>query len=214
MKFLSAVFSVCSVMLLTSGAVRAADVDASDPKRLIETAAQAMLDDLNAHRAEYRKDPKKIDALVDRILLPHFDTTFAAQRVLKANWRTATPEQRKRFIDAFYKFLLHNYGSALVDFTGDRLKVLPARAAANSDQALVQTKVKRNDGTMVAVDYRVRKTADGWKAWDVVIEGISSATSFGNDFNAQIQKEGLDAVIKRLERGDAPVKDPAPPKSK
>src|SRR5687767_564376 len=108
-----------------TGVVRAADVDASDPTKLVESTAQAMLDDLNANRAEYRKDPSKIYALVDRVLLPHFDTQYAAQRVLGVHWRTATPDQRKRFINAFYKSMLQNYGNALVEFTGDRLKVLP-----------------------------------------------------------------------------------------
>ncbi len=63
--------------------------------------------------------------LVDKNMLPHFDTAYAAQLVLAKHWRTATPEQRKRFVEAFYQSLLQNYGDALLEFTPDRLKILP-----------------------------------------------------------------------------------------
>jgi phospholipid transport system substrate-binding protein len=84
-----------------------------------------MLKELDANRAAYRKDPSKIDALVEKDLLPHFDTEYAARLVLGAHWRDATPEQRQRFISAFYHSMIANYGKSLVDFTGDRLKVFP-----------------------------------------------------------------------------------------
>ncbi len=184
-----------------ASAVASAQVDASDPTRLIQSTAQAMLDELNAHRTEYKKDPSKVNALVDRVLLPYFDTEYAAQRILKRNWRTASPDQRKRFIGAFYQSLLRNYGSALVDFTGDRLKVLPSRNATDTD-ATVNTQVKRSDGSPVAVSYRLRKTDAGWKAWDVVIEGISYVKSTSEDIGSQVEAQGLDAVIERLESGE------------
>ena len=66
----------------------------------------------------YQKDPAKLDALVGNVLLPNFDSEYAARLVLGQYWRSATPEQRKRFVDAFYKSLLRNYGAALIDFTG------------------------------------------------------------------------------------------------
>src|SRR5262244_689935 len=119
-----------TLSLAGTGIARAADApapaqDASDPSKLIEDCANRMLKDLDAHRAEYRKDPTKINKLVDEVLLPHFDTQYAARLVLGRYWRDATQDQRQRFIDAFYKSLLENYGSALAEFTADRMKVLP-----------------------------------------------------------------------------------------
>ena len=89
------------------------------PRELIEISAQKMLDALEANRAEYRKNPEKVEQLVDEVLLPHFDTQYAARLVLGRHWRTATPEQRQKFVDAFYHSLLENYGAALVEFTAD-----------------------------------------------------------------------------------------------
>ena len=100
-----------------SGPVEVVD---TDPGQLIDSAAKAMLNDLDAHRAEYRKDPAKINALVDRVLLPHFDTDYSARLVLGKHWNSASPEQRQRFVSSFYHSLLANYGTALLDFTGDR----------------------------------------------------------------------------------------------
>ncbi|MEY2721649.1 MAG: hypothetical protein RL597_1094 [Pseudomonadota bacterium] len=174
-------------------------VDASEPGKLIDSAANIMISELDARRAEFRKDPSKVSALVERVLLPHFDVEHAARLVLGRHWRTATPEQRKRFIDAFYGSLLSNYGDALIEFTGDRIKVLPSPVAADATTATVRTEVKRSNGQKIPVNYTLRKTEAGWKAWDVVIEGISYVKSFREDFGSEIDQKGLDAVITRLE---------------
>ena len=174
------------------------------PYEVVQTAAQSMLHALDANRDAYRKDPAKVGQLVDKYLLPHFDTEFAARLVLGQHWRSATPEQRQRFIDAFYHSVLNNYGNALVDFTADKLKVYPANVDPNSTRATVRTEVKRSNGDRVAVNYYLRKTPEGWKAWDVVIDGISYVNSYREDFGAQIDQQGIDAVINRLERGEKP----------
>ncbi|MGH8287023.1 MAG: MlaC/ttg2D family ABC transporter substrate-binding protein [Steroidobacteraceae bacterium] len=181
-----------------------AATSALGPQELIEQTAQKMLDELEANRAEYKKDPAKIRQLVDRVLLPHFDTEYAARLVLGRHWRTAQAEQRERFVEAFYDSLLDNYGSALAEFTGDRMRILPTKVPPNADRATVRTEVKRSNGTRVPVNYSLRKTADGWKAWDMSIEGISYVKSFREDFGAEIDQKGLDAVIRRLESGERP----------
>jgi phospholipid transport system substrate-binding protein len=164
-----------------------------------------MLGELDKDRPAYQKDPAKINGLVSKYLLPHFDSEFSAQLVLGQYWKTATPDQRKRFIDAFYKSLLNNYGAALADFTADRLKIYPATVDAGTPRATVRTEVKRSSGDRVAVNYYMRRTAEGWKAWDVVIDGISYVNSYREDFKPQIESQGLDAVIKRLDAGEAPA---------
>ncbi len=169
------------------------------PQELVENSAKKMLVELDANRAMYAKDPAKLDALVANVLLPNFDTEYAARLVLGQTWRTATPDQRKRFVDAFYHSLLRNYGAALVDFTADRFIILPYKADPGDTTATVRTEVKRESGDKVPVNFSLRKTDGVWKAWDVVIEGISYVKSFRTDFGAEIQAKGLDEVINRLE---------------
>jgi phospholipid transport system substrate-binding protein len=172
----------------------------TDPGQLIDTAAKAMLSDLDAHRADYRKDPVKINALVDRVLLPHFDTEYSARLVLGKHWSTSTPEQRQRFIGSFYHSLLNNYGTALLDFTGDRLKVFPYKGEPGATTATVRTLVRKDDGNTVDVNYSLHRTDKGWMAWDVIIEGISYVKSFRDDFGAEIDQKGVDSLIERLEK--------------
>ena len=74
----------------------------------------------------------------------------------------------------------------------------------NADRATVRTEVKRDNGDRVSVNYYLHKTPEGWKAWDVVIDGISYVNSYREDFGAQIEQQGLDSVIKRLEKGEKP----------
>jgi phospholipid transport system substrate-binding protein len=170
------------------------------PQQLVENSAKKMLQELDANRAMYKADPAKLDALVGNVLLPNFDTEYSARLVLGQSWRTATPEQRKRFVDAFYHSLLRNYGAALIDFTGDRFVVLPYKGDPGDTTATVRTEVKKSSGDKVPVNFSLRKTPDGWKAWDVVIEGISYVKSFRTDFASEIQQKGLDDVISRLEK--------------
>lgn len=176
--------------------------DNSHPRTLIESSAQKILQELEANRAEYRKDPKKVNTLVDEILLPNFDTAYAAEKVLGKHWKAATPEQRQRFINAFYRSLLAKYGSALVKFEAGQLKVMPFRGDVNKGAATIQTRIRTKDGTVVPVDYLMRKTPEGsWKAWDVKVEGASYVTTFRADFDSEINQKGLEAVIQRIERG-------------
>jgi phospholipid transport system substrate-binding protein len=137
--------------------------------------------------------------LVDKNMLPYFDTAYSAQLVLAKYWRTATPEQRKRFIEAFYQSLLQNYGEALLEFTPDRLRILPFQGNPTDKVATVRTEIRRDNGSRVPVNYSLRKTDSGWKAYDVQIEGVSYVKSFRTDFGSEIQQKGLEAVIQRLE---------------
>jgi phospholipid transport system substrate-binding protein len=176
------------------------------PEQLVENSAKRMLTELDANRAMYAKDPAKLDNLVATVLLPNFDSEYSARLVLGQTWRTATPEQQKRFVAAFYHSLLRNYGTALLNFTSDRFIILPYRGDPGDTQATVRTEVKKSTGEKVPVNFSLRKTDAGWKAWDVVIEGISYVKSFRTDFAAEIQQKGLDEVINRLE-ADGKVRD-------
>jgi len=176
------------------------------PTEVVQSAAQSMLGELDKNRDAYRRDPAKVGQLVDKYLLPHFDTEYAARGVLGQHWRAATADQRKHFIDAFYHSLLNNYGAALVDFTSDRLKIFPSNVEADATRATVRTEVKRSNGDRVSVNYYMHKTPQGWKAWDVVIDGISYVKSYREDYGAEVQQKGLDAVIARLEAKAASAK--------
>jgi phospholipid transport system substrate-binding protein len=212
-----------SLLLLLSGSFPAFAADAAaatpglGPQALIEQVSQELLREIDTNRGALSQDPARLRAVIDKYLLPHFDTDYAGRLVLGKHWRTATPEQRNRFIEAFYKALMKDYGNALLEFTADRLRFLPFRGDANANTATVRTEVRRGNGTMVPVNYSLRRTPDGWKAWDVTIEGISYIRNFRADFGTEVDQKGIEHLIERLEtqgvgaaaRPKSPAKAPA-----
>ncbi len=186
--------------LMLGGGLNAWAADAAvSPDKVVESVASQVLADLDKNRDLYRKDGAELRKMIDKYLLVNFDTEYAAKLVLAKNWRAATPEQRKQFVDAFYQSLLQSYGNSLLDFTPDRLKILPYQGKADDTTATVRSEIRRDNGSKVPVNYTLHKTATGWKAYDVTIEGISYVKSFRTDFGSEIDQKGLDAVIKRLQ---------------
>jgi phospholipid transport system substrate-binding protein len=197
---------------LVSGATSTATAAATPgpgPQELMEQVSRDMQQAIDADREALAKDPAKLRALIDRLLLPHFDTDYAARMVLGLHWRNATESQRKRFIEAFYQSLMKDYGDAMLQFKRDQLKILPFRGDAAANTATVRTEVMR-EGKVVPVNFSVRRTPDGWKVWDVTIEGISYARNFRNDFGTEVNQQGLEHLIQRLEAQNAGTAPRAP----
>lgn len=171
------------------------------PSAVVETAAQKLLDDLSAHRQEYRRNPTRLRAAVDRDILPFIDIKRSARLVLGRFWRTATADQRRRFVDAFESRMLRNYGNALIDFRSDRMQVFPSHVSEGDNVVIVRTRIRRDNGSDVSVNYAMGSTPSGWKAWDVIIEGISYVKSFRDDIGTEIEQQGLEATIRRWQNG-------------
>jgi phospholipid transport system substrate-binding protein len=190
----------CAVGAASAAPAAAAPAAAvQDPQQQMTELANRLVKELDAQRPALKKDPARVFALVDSLLTPNFDLEYAGRLVLGTHYRAATPEQRTRFVRALYRSLLKTYGAAVLDFTADRMKFLPFRPDASPDTATVRSEIRRDDGTRVPVNYVMRRTKDGWKTWDVVIEGISYVRNFRKDIGLEIQQRGLDAVIARLE---------------
>jgi phospholipid transport system substrate-binding protein len=198
-KLVATLFLACSSFAAASAADAPGTVPGPTPQALMEQVSKDLLRDLDANRAAYQADPAKLRGLVDKYLLPNFDTEFAARRVLGKHWTTATPQQRQRFIDAFVGSLMGDYSGAILEFTAERLTILPFRGDPAATSATVRTLIKRDDGTEVPVNYSLRSTPRGWKAWDVTIEGISYVKNFQTDFGTEINQKGLEHLIERLE---------------
>ncbi len=186
---------------LAAPAATAAPAVMQSPQQIVQQIADQMGAALKGHRAEYKKDKSKLVAVINRILLPHFDTTYAALLVLGRYARTATPQQIDAFRQAFYSALIDRYAEGLVNYREGRVAILPSRTGADAGRrAIVRTEVTLDDGRKVAVDYVFRRAGDGqWKAFDVVIEGISYIAAYRSQVGEEIRRTSLDALIKRLQ---------------
>lgn len=186
-------------MALLLSLPQAALPTATGPADVIREASDEMLAALNAHREEYRKNHEALYAEVDKILLPRFDRMYTGGLVMGKYWRRATPEQRDRFIKALYRSLLRTYAEGILDYRGDELEVLPVEGDTSDGKALVETRVTLDTGVVTPVNYRMRLVDGKWKAYDVIIEGISYVSNYRTQYAEEFRAKGIDEVIKELE---------------
>jgi phospholipid transport system substrate-binding protein len=192
------VYSLLCVLGLAGAAPAFADT--VSPNQVVQGIVDNLGKTMEARRAELQNNREALLKQIDQIVLPHFDIDYASILVLGQNARTASPEQRARFAHAMYNSITHRYAEGLLKYTEGRVKVLPFEGELNDKRTLVRTQVVLDDGKTVPVDYAFRKTKDGdWKAYDVIIEGISYVTNYRNQVAAEIAKSGLDALTTRLE---------------
>ncbi len=178
------------------------------PDEVIRQASDQVLDVVNARRDELKADPDELYKVVDDILLPRFDRRYTGGLVMGKYWRKASPEQRDRFILALYRSLVKTYASGILEYRGDQLKILPVAAEALTEgKVIVETRVTLDTGVVTPVNYRMRLTDDGWKAYDVIIEGISYVANYRKQYASEFRAKGIDGVIKELEAKAA--KEPA-----
>jgi phospholipid transport system substrate-binding protein len=172
---------------------------AESPNDVITSAVDELAVAFEGRQEELANDPEELKKVIDPILLPRFDRTYAAQLVLGKHWRTASAEQRERFIDAFYGAMLAKYADGVAEFDKDRVTVLPYRGDDKQKRTTVRTMVKLNDGTDAPVNYGLVKRDDGWKIFDVTIEGVSYIRNFRAELDSEISSSSLDDVIARYE---------------
>ncbi len=172
---------------------------AEPPNDVIAEAANLLDQELEARKEELTNNKEALYVVIDDILLPRFDRKLAAQLVLARHWRTASDEQKTRFIEAFYTTLVHRYADGVLEFDSEKVEILPYRGDDSKNRTVVKTKALLDDGTEVPVNYRIIKRPQGWMLYDVLIEGISYIRNFRAEFNSEVNAKGLDAVIERLE---------------
>jgi len=193
-------FALVAAFLWCLAGAAPALADTPTPDQVVQGIADDLGKAIEGRREELKRDPEQLIKLIDGLLLPHFDIDYASILVLGQNARSATPAQRARFAKAFYNSIAHRYAEGLLNYTRGRVRVLPTKGDLSDKRTIVRTQVVLDDGKTVAVDYAFRKTREGeWKAYDVIIEGISYVTNYRNQVSAEIAKSSLDALTLRLE---------------
>ena len=193
--------AVCAVLALLSGHVDAQSRAASDV--VADTAAE-LAATIEARRAEFEANPYALYALVDTLLLPRFDMRRGSRAILAEHWEATSEPDRGRFIDAFYNYLVASYGTLLLHFKRDTLRVLPGEDDTATTPLRVKAILTMNDGTEVDVDFVMLSTDDSWQVVDVVAEGVSYVKTYRSQFGVDIATEGLTSVLEWLELKAAP----------
>ena len=146
------------------------------------------------------KDRRILNDLAEKKVLPHFDFQAMTQLAVGKSWREASEDQQRRLEHAFRSLMVNTYTAALHQANvGDaKVEVKPAPVKPEQTDVTVKT-VATTGGKPVAIDYRMKRTANGWKVYDVVVENLSLVTNYRDSFSAEIGRSGIEGLIKTLE---------------
>jgi phospholipid transport system substrate-binding protein len=181
----------------------AGTVSAAEAMTAPDVLARGVTDDvlatLRSDKAIQSGDQKKARELIESKIAPHFHFAGMTQLALGKNWSAANPEQRKALIAEFRALLVQTYTASLLLYKDQKIEYRPLKLAADDTDVLVRSLVRQSGGgEPVQVDYGMEKTAAGWKVYNVKIAGVSLVESYRSTFNAEIQRNGMDGLIKTL----------------
>ena len=182
--------------LLFAAGVARADVVAPDV--LIRATVQDVVAIVKQDKDIQAGNQKKILELVDAKVLPHFDFTRMTQLAVGKHWRTATPEQKRVLVSEFRNMLVRTYTKAFVEYRNQTVEVLSFKMAADATEVTVKTTINKPGAQSIPVDYELKKGGDSWKAFDIIINGVSMVMSYRGTFDAEVQQNGIDGLIKLL----------------
>lgn len=193
MNFLKIIglMSVCSLFSLANAA--------DTPEQTIEKASMQLINALKKEESVLKKDPKKLYSFIEKTAVPYFDFKTMSQWVMGRAWKDATPQQRDRFMEEFKKLLINAYGSALLEYTDDKVNVFPLPPNAKSkNEVTVRSEITSSSHKPVAVNYSMIKSGGKWLVYDVSIEGISIVTSYRGEIRELVNAKGIDGMISAL----------------
>lgn len=204
------VVTLAAASLIVAMSVAGAAAAVMPPDVLARQTTEKTLQTIREHRDELKQNPSMIYDLVKELVLPHFDFELMSRFVLAQNWRQANPDQRKRFVDEFRQLLVRTYGRSLSEYSNQTVEFEPMHSDPSSGRVTVSSSIKQAAGPSIALDYKLYKKRDeGWKVFDVIIDGVSLVQNYRSSFNSEIRRNGLDALIEQLaqrntERGASP----------
>ena len=169
------------------------------PDVLVKRVSQEVLTIIKSDPKVQAGDQARIREVVESKLLPNFDFERITALAMGRNWQKATPDQQKQLVEQFRALLVRTYSGALAQYKDQTMDYKPLRADAGATEVTVRTEVVRQGGAPVPIDYAMAKGASGWKAYDVVVGGVSLVTNYRDEFNEQIKNGGVDNLIKTLQ---------------
>lgn len=169
------------------------------PDALVQRLAQETTALIRADAKLAAGDPARVREVIEARLLPHFDFGRMTQLAMGRHWARATPEQQQRLTGAFRTLLVRTYSKALTDVRDGTIRLRPFRAEPGAAEVTVRTEVVRAGRPPVQIDYGMARTPDGWKAYDVVVGGVSLVTNYRDDFNEAIRTGGVDGLQRSLD---------------
>jgi len=202
------ILAMCLALLLPAAAFAQETPDA-----LVKRVADEVLAVIKSDKDVQSGNLTKVVELAEQKVLPHFDFERMTRLAVGRNWSQANDAQKQALIKEFRTLLVRTYSSSLSAYRNQTIDVKPSRVTAQDKDTVVKTAIIQQGGPPISIDYSMEKMDAGWKVYDVVIEGASLVTTYRGTFNDQVQRGGIDGLIKTLQernnRAPEPRKVPA-----
>jgi len=192
-----------AILLLSGAALAQQD---RGPVEIVRETTNELFSLVDNNRDKYENDVQSLRDDIRPILLDEVDTLYSGRLVLGRSARGMDSGKVEEFADALSDLLIRRYADGLLDFrTRDQVDIMPLAGENTERMTRVKTRVTLDNGEQAPVDYVFRKTDDGWKIFDVIVEGISYVTTFRNQIGEAIRQEGFDTTLDKLKRGELQI---------
>ena len=175
------------------------------PEELVKKVTSEVMEAIKSDKQLAAGDRQKAMKLAEEKILPHIDFEEATRLAVGRGWSQASAEQKKRLVTEFRNMLVRTYSNAISAYEGQTMKVMPVRMKAGDTEATVHNQFIRPGAKPVLIDYSMRKAEQGWKIYDIVVEGVSLVLTYRSEFDAVVKQEGVDGLIKRLAAKNTPA---------
>jgi len=169
------------------------------PDALARSVTDEVIAILRSDRDINSGNPAKVMNLIETKVLPHFNFMRMTQLAVGKNWRRANAQQQGALVEQFRVLLVRTYATAFTSYRDQKIVYRPLRMRPGDDDVVVKSQVLQPGGPPVAVDYSMEKTGNGWKVYDVAIEGVSLVQNYRSTFNGEIKRGGIDGLIQALD---------------
>jgi len=190
-------FPLFAALFSFASAAFAQTADSGSPDGLVKTVTSEVVDSIRGDKSIQAGDLTHITKLVNEKILPYTDFRRTTQLAMGRNWRTATPEQQAQVVEQFKTLLIRTYSGALAQVRDQQIQYKPFRANPDDTDVVVRS-VVMNNGQPIELDYRLYKTPDGWRVYDINVLGAWLIQAYQQQFSEQIQQHGVDGLIQFL----------------
>ncbi len=193
MRSLRTSFLVGFWLFLMSGVVLA-----EDPVQMLDQVTSQVISELKANRAELKRNPSKLYGLVNHLIIPHVDFAEMGRWVVgRTVWQQSDAALQESFIQEFKTLVVRTYASSLLGYSDQQIEFLPMRKSAG-ERVQVSSLIKESGKSPLHLDYRLLREGDGWRVYDIIIEGVSIVQGYRAQFANDARRGGLTAVIEKI----------------
>lgn len=191
------VFAGLGAMLVLSLAAPAAAAE-ERPDQQIERISAEVLERIRNDPEIREGNLERVSEFVDEMIMPNVDFVRTTALSVGPGWRQASPEQRKELVTEFRALLLRTYAGALAEVRNQSVRVKPLRAAPDDDDVIVRSEVIGQGAEPIELDYRMRRTKDNWKIYDVNVLGVWFVETYRSQFAPIVNQSGIEGLIDAL----------------